>query len=382
MTGEALIDAALLAVKQGTPEEGRDALVAALREHPDRLDLVHALTVTLLRLGEPARAKQLVVEAEAVAKQRSSESDLTLLPQLALTRAAACEDLLDPAGAEQAYRAVLKNVPDHPIALQGLAHLLIAWGQTEKGLSTMQSVVEHGKDTPEHIEASVALTQGIRDFIAADVHPRMFLEAHRGGYCEFFDHHANKMAKEGWIAEAAKMHRNAEGEVVPVIPEGARPYAAIRVDLVDPATGQAGMVGDQPMVVALAGHEVLARAPVLSAWPGTAFPLWVSSQTPWDQLQVVVRFASGDAIAQLDPTIGDWYTAGYDGAFGVQDRGRFHYISDPSAIGPNTVLYHVDCGRTELTAIDDLLRRLDVLNSQHPIDGVLIGRGFLPTNCS
>ena len=92
----------------------------------------------------------------------------------------------------------------------------------------------------------------------------------------------------------------------------------------------------------------------------------------------MIQFESGDAIAQADPTIGDWYTAGYDGAFGATDVGRLHYISDPEALGDHGVLYHVDCGRSELTAIDDLRRRLMVLHESHPITCVVIGRGFLP----
>ncbi len=379
MTGEPLIDAALEATKQGSPEEARDALIAALREHPDRLDLIHALAVTLLRLGEPARVHQIVVEAEALAKQRSREQDLTLLPQFVLVRAAALEEMSDPAGAESAYREVLNNATDHPIALQGLGHLMLAWGRTEEGLEQLQAVIDADSDSAEYLEATQALIEGVKHFISADVHPRMFLEAHRGGYCEFFDHHADEMAKEGWIAEAAKMHRDASGNVVPIIPEGARPYAAIRVDLVDPASGQAGLVGDQPMVVALADHEIMARAPIVTDWPDHSFPVWVSSQAPWDQLPIAIRFESGDAVSQADPTIGDWYSAGYDGSFGVQDRGRFHYISDPMELGPSTVMYHVDCGRTEVGAIDDLLKRLGVLHSHSPIAAVLIGRGFVPT---
>ena len=162
------------------------------------------------------------------------------------------------------------------------------------------------------------------------------------------------------------------------IPDGSQPYAAVRVDLVDPTTGQAGLVGDQPMIVALAGHETLAHAPVVSDWPDQPFPVWVSSQCPWDQLPIAIRFDEGDPVAQADPTIGDWYTAGFDGAFGSTDRGRFHYISDAQAVDERTVLYHVDCGRAEHNCVEELLKRLDVLSGKHPIAAVLIGRGFVP----
>ncbi|MBK9370442.1 MAG: hypothetical protein IPN01_29815 [Deltaproteobacteria bacterium] len=51
------------------------------------------------------------------------------------------------------------------------------------------------------------------------------------------------------------MRRAPDGRLVPSILDGARPYAGVRVDLVDPSTGRAGQVGDQPMVVAVAGLE-------------------------------------------------------------------------------------------------------------------------------
>ena len=175
------------------------------------------------------------------------------------------------------------------------------------------------------------------------------------------------------------MRRGEDGQMVPVIEDGARPYAGTRVDLVDPSTGQAALVGDQPMVVAVAGHEVIAQAPIVFAWPGQDFPAYGSSQMPWNLLHITIQFESADPVSAADPTVGDWYTAGFDGQFGAPDRGRFHSITDPMQIGPHTVRYDLDCGRAEVTAIEDLLKRLNVLHGEHPIAGVLIGRGFIPS---
>ena len=77
----------------------------------------------------------------------------------------------------------------------------------------------------------------------------------------------------------------------------------------------------------------------------------------------------------LDPVVGDWYRAGFDGAFGSQDAGRLHEISDLEPI-PGGVRFSVDCGRAELGAVDDLLRRLTVLHASHPLRCVLLGRGY------
>ena len=96
------------------------------------------------------------------------------------------------------------------------------------------------------IEGNRAFLDAWRRLEREDVHPRMLIEAHRGAYTEFFDHHATAMAEKGWVAEAARMVRDEDGKVVPVIPEGARPYAAVRVDLVDPTTGQGGQVATSP----------------------------------------------------------------------------------------------------------------------------------------
>ena len=70
--------------------------------------------------------------------------------------------------------------------------------------------------------------------------------------------------------------------------------------------------------------------------------------------------------------------AGFDGSFGQRTWGRLHDITPPQAVGPRSVVYYVDCGRADLEAIPDLLRRLAVLDSQQPIRTVLIGEGYLP----
>ena len=378
-----LAERAVTALKEEEPKIAKEALLEALLHSPERVDLMHALAVTHLQLGEPNEAITVTLNGEQKLQDADDPHAEALLPQLILARAAAHEDLGDAASAAACYTAILDNQSDHPRALQALGHLQLAWGRTQAGLKTLCTYTEGSNDHPEHVNATKAFTDSVRLFIDKDVHPKMFLQAHRESYLEFFDHHASQMEAKGWIAEAARMHRDEQGRVVPIIPEGARPYAALRVDLVDPATGQVGQVGDQPMIVALADYEPLAQAVVLIDWPenDTPFSLWVSSQCPWDQLSVQVRFQDPktDIMEVLDPIIGDWFLAGYDGSFGETTRGRFHYISDPELIGTGAVVYHVDCGRSELEAITDLRNRLALLHGTHPISHVVLGRGFLPT---
>jgi tetratricopeptide (TPR) repeat protein len=377
-----LIQKALSAVQGDDLDAAREALFAALTEHPERIDLVHTLAIIELQSGRPDHALDLAEKAAAVLMERRGKGDLPMVPLLLLSAGAACEELGRPQQAMLAYDKILELERKHPLATQGKGHLLLAWGRLDEGLEILQSVVDAEEDDPRFIEATKKLIAGIRGFNAADLHPRNFVDAHRNGYCEFFDHHATKTAEDGWIAEAARMKRDDDGTLVPTIAEGARPYAATRVDLVDPASGQAGLVGDEPMIVAVEGHEIISQAPILFRWPNDNFPTWGSSQVPWNLLNISIVFeesVDADAAhASVDQTVGDWYTAGFNGEFGSHDRGRFHNISDPMPVGPSGIRYDLDCGRADVTAIDDLLNRLAIVHGSHPIHALMIGRGFAP----
>ncbi|MEC9389805.1 MAG: tetratricopeptide repeat protein [Myxococcota bacterium] len=377
-----IIRQALEAIQGDDLDAARTALLAALTEHPERIDLVHSLSIIELQSGRPEQALDLVEKGAAVLKERNGPGDAKMIPLLLLSAGAACEEMGNPEHALEAYEQILTLEPGHPLATQGKGHLLLAWGQLDAGLETLQSVVDAQDDDPRFLEATAKLIAGVRAFLADDLHPRNFIDAHRGTYCEFFTHHADRTAADGWIAEAARMRRDETGTLVPTIAEGARPYAATRVDLVDPATGQAGLVGDEPMIAAIGGHEIIAQAPIVFEWPHSDLRVWGSSQTPWNLLNISVVFDEAGgveaALRQLDVTIGDWYTAGFNGAFGSQDRGRFHNISDPIPCGDRGARYDIDCGRAEARAVDDLLNRLAVLHASHSIRTVMIGRGFAP----
>ncbi len=378
MNADDLAQKAMQALNQGNPQEAISALQAALTANPERLDLRHALSVTHLQLGEPLLALQVNEELFDLASEEQGEAAMTMMIQIVLTRAAIFEDLAQAAEAEASYREVLRHAPEHSQAQQGLGFLLLACGRLEEGIAQLEKHAENPSEAPEPREATAAFLKALASFRREDYHPGAFVQAHRESYVDFFDHHAKRMAEQGWIAEAARMKREGD-RVVPIIADGARPYAAIRVDLVNPQTGQPGLIGEEPMIVAIEGFEPLAHAPVLFRTPSdNAFQVWTSSQCPWDQLTIQIRFANPGAVEHADPIIGDWYSAGFEGAFGSQDRGRLHYISDPESPAPDCVIYQVDCGRAEQRAVDNLLQRLLVLHGQHPIRHVVIGRGYLP----
>lgn len=381
---EILAERALQALQGDDPRAARLLLMQAIEQAPNRPDLINALGVVQLQLGEPEIGRQLITQAIGMAREElllpgRQEQAAMMLEGFRLGLAAACEDLDEPEDARALYLEILAENPGHPRARQSHAHLMLALGELDAGRAELATYAGEDRDEDAFLEGATALIGEISAFLTDDIHPREFLAAHRGAYVEFFDEHAEEQAKLGWIAEAAKMKRAPDGRVVPAVPEGARPYAGVRVDLVNPNTSEVGQIGDQPMVVALQRYPTLARAPILFVWRDLPFDLRVSSQCPWDQLPLQVMFRSASGVEALDGVVGDWYTAGFNGRWGSRESGRFHYVSDPELRrGGRGVVYHLDLGRAEIACIDDLLRRLLVLHNEHPIERVVLGRGYLP----
>ena len=142
MSEPEVIRSALEAVQGDDPDKAREALMAALTEHPDRLDLVHTLAIMELQNGSPELALDLAEKAAAVAAERKEPGDLHLLPQLLLTQGAAHEELRNPTKALSTYDQVLAVESDHPLAMQGKGHLLLAWGKLDEGLAVLQAAVD------------------------------------------------------------------------------------------------------------------------------------------------------------------------------------------------------------------------------------------------
>lgn len=367
---------ALEALRLENPNDARIKLEELIEQAPERLDLRHSLTITLLKMGESKAARVVVEDAIEMAFQAKDEAAATLLSQLYMAQAECCLDLYLPRQAEQAYQRVLQDDPENPYALQALAYLLFKWGRVSQGLEILARYLKAGNDEQQALEGNQAFYDAVKAFISDDIHPREFLQAHHGSYQEFFNHHANEMAKQGWLAEQPYVQQLDDGNFVYAIREGDRPYATARVDLIDPQTMQGGRVGDQPMIVALADYQPLAHAPVLFTWPGQSFHVLVSSNCPWNNLSIHIRTLDG-SWEDVDAYIGDWYRDGFLGQFGSEKEGFFHEIGFPQEIDGNSVNYYMDCGRAGVEAIEDLLRRLEVAHSRFGIDTIIIGEGFL-----
>ncbi len=380
MDVEAMVTQAMEALSQGDPQKARELFGQAQRQAGDRPDLLHAIGAVELQLGAPGEARPPVERALALLEGQQDPQAVEMRAHFTLTLGAIEEAQDRPAAAMAAFERVLRDRPGDFQAQSARATLQLSLGQLQPALEALKRLTESGSEQAGAASDERAkmgeFASCLQRWLQSDEHPRTLLEAHREGYCRFFDHHATQMAEKGWIAEAARMKRDQDGQVVLDLPPGARPYAGVRVDLVDPATGQAGQVGDQPMVVAKPGYQPLASTAVLLPWPNRPFPTYVSTQAPWDQLPIQILLEQGDPLQLLDPAIGQWFSAGFNGAFGAKDQGRFHYISDPELRG-SAAVYHVDLGRARLDAIDDLLRRLGELHGRHPLRQVILGRGHL-----
>ena len=261
--------------------------------------------------------------------------------------------------------------------MQNYAYLLFRWGRLKEGIEILQQYIDLEADEPDAIKGNQAYLDSLNSFIRDDIHPKEFLNAHSGSYIEFFNHHADQMAAQGWLAEQPYVRAVKEdGSVEYHVREGDRSYATARVDLVDPQTQQGGRVGDRPLPAALANYQPLAHAPVLIKWPGHAFTVYVSSNCAWNHLSIHIRTLDG-TWEDVDSFIGDWYQAGFHGEFGLGQQGFFHEITH-DVIDNNSVNYYLDCGRAGVQAIEDLLQRLDIAHGQFGIDCVIFGVGFLP----
>ena len=379
MDPEQLVLQAMDAMNRGDMDTARERLRAAVDAAGERPDLLHALGALELQRGAPGEARPLVERALALLDSAPADEAAAMRAHFGLTLASICEAEDRPVDARAVYHGLLGADPRHFEALLGLGRLQLAWGELDRGLATLAAAraAGHLQRRPD-VDDLRAFTDAIGAFRASEHTPRDLLEAHREAYCAFFDHHAGRMAARGWIAEAARMRRGPEGALVPDIPAGARPYAAVRIDLVDPTTGQGGQVGDRPMLVALPGFEPLLRNPVLFPWPDLPFEAFVSTQCPWEHLPVQLMLVEGDPVEILDPVVGAWYRLGFDGRFGTREGGRFHFVSEPEPRAPAGSIYTLDLGRARIEAIDALLDSLAEVHARHPLRRVILGRGHLP----
>lgn len=381
MEPDAVSEKALQALRSDNPQEARAVLEDLIGQNPEKVDLRHSLAVVLLNMGEAPAARIVCQDAIRMCFELQDDTATTMLTPLFLADAEACEGMNLPREAEEDYRRILETEEGHPYARQRYAYLLFGSGRLDEGIAQMQAYVDEGYDDPDALDAHSQLLAAMRKFRNNDIHPKEFLHAHREAYVEEFNKLARELEKQGWYLEAARMSRNDDGIFVPIIPEGAPSYAAMRVDAVNPHTQQPGRIGEGPYYVGLAEYAVLSQSPFVDVWPDKPFPVYVSSRCAWNHLGIQIRVFNESSLEILDSYIGDWYEAGFHGAYGEPGKeGMMHEIYNMERIDQTSVCFYVDMGRSRVEAIEDFLNRLETFHQQYYIDAVLFGEGFLPVS--
>lgn len=284
--------------------------------------------------------------------------------------------------ARQLLDALVRETPDDPALRALVARLCLATG---RGLEAAVHL-ERAARRLAGDEASGAreLAEAVRRAFDSEVDASHFLEAHAHGYREAFLESVAPRVAAGWFTEAARMALGPDGKPVPARPEGARPYAVERVDVVDPQTGEVGAVGtgEDPCIVAVEGFEPLAAVPVLLPWRGVALPTWVSSRCPWHWLPVTFVFRRPEPAevraAAAETVWAPWYLSGFNGSFGTRDEGRFHYTSDPEAVGDVGTSFRVDLGLARPDAVAALIGAAAVAADRIGLAAMVLGEGLLP----
>lgn len=396
MAGQAeLVDeharAGLKAISDRRFDDAIQSFRAAVASAPERPDINHALGMAHLHRGDVGNAVPHLEAAVTLSAPYDAPQHEPLKRDFHLSLATAYQMLDRIEDARRTLEQIVARWPDTVEARLQLGQLLLSSGRPTEACAVYDDAIDWlDKDQRASAEALVGT---VRAFLATAHAPSVFLEAHADSYRQYFDEIAAAQGEQGWFAEAAQMRRGDDGEVRAVLPAGARPYALVRVDLVNPADGTVSSVysESEPMVVAIEGLEPLAQVPVLLPWAGHPFEVLVSSRCPWHWLTVVIQLATpspssggptpippDERLARLDETIGAWYLDGYNGTFGEADTGRFHYITDPEPLGASALSYTVDLGRARFAAIGDLLGRLARVHTTSPIRRVVFGEGRLP----
>jgi tetratricopeptide (TPR) repeat protein len=365
------------AIQEKRFSDAIDAFQEAVALDDSRPDMTNALGMAYLHRGDVGNAiphlERAVALAEAFDAPEVQDMKRDFHQQLATSY-----QLMDRVDdAVRTLTGITSRWPSVPEPYLQLGGLLLSTGDLQAGMAAYRDAA--GVLSGEDRQAAEVMVAAIEAFVESEHPGSVFLEAHAESYKAYFDQVAEAQAEHGWYAEAARMARGPDGEPVPIVADGARPYALTRVDLVNPADGTvSGVYSEQePMIVAVQGLEPLAEAQIVFPWNDWPFAVGVSTRCPWHWLQITVAFQESREeealIADLDELVGGWYLAGYNGDFGEADAGRFHYIGDPELLGDRAVAYTIDLGRARFEAIGALLKRLTVLHDKQPIDRVLFG---------
>ena len=115
---------------KGDYAEAEGPLARYLAGHPDDASARELLAATQLRLGKPAAALEALAPFEGQAQEGAS-----LKPEVLALRGAAYSGVGEVDKAEEAFAAALQARPDLQLALEGLARIEAARGQTDAAMA-------------------------------------------------------------------------------------------------------------------------------------------------------------------------------------------------------------------------------------------------------
>lgn len=373
--------AGMSALEERKFEEAIASFEAAVALQPDRPDmnymlgLSHALRMDMVTAIPHLEKAVELAEPFAEENLQAMKRDYHL--QLA-TAYVAADRVLD---GERALSGAIERWPKEGRPRLQLAQLYAASCRIDEALKHWTEALDVLPS--EQQEAAEALVGAVGAYQSTEHQANVFLKAHAESYIAYFTEIVGQNPE--WYPEAERLARSVDsGELVPVLADGARPWAVSRVDLVDPESHEVhGIYSEsETMVVALNGLEPLAQATLMFPWEGYPFEVFVCSQCPWHWLSVVVQFeARGDEVDlmdRIDERVGQWYLDGFNGSWGDAKGGRFHYASDPVCFDGRAVAYTFDLGRARYECIEALLNRLTILHDTHRVSRVLFGGGRLP----
>lgn len=350
---------------------------------PDRPDINNLLGTVLMASGQLREALGPLEVAVRLAGPFEDPDVQPMKRQFHMNLAHCLLRLDEVYAARKVLETAVGTWPQEAQPRLQLGQLLLQSCSVEDGKAVYRALAELDGLDEEACAAAAGMADCIEAFQQSEHSPELFLQSHQESYVTYFNEVTSGQEAEGWYTEAARMARGTGDEPKPIIPDGARPYAMQRVDLVNPENGEVASVysDTDPMIVSLNGYEPLAQAPVVLRWNNDQWPfeVWVSSRCPWHWLGITVEFAdAGEVVTAIDEVIGPWYLAGFNGDFGTADAGRFHYVTDPEQISDRIVSYNVDLGRANFEAIRALMTQVALLHERTPLKRVLFGIGRLP----
>ncbi len=375
--------AGMAAISEQRLDDAIAAFTAALAIDSERPDLNNALGMAFMHRGDVGNAVPYLERAVALSEPYDEPQHQEMKRHFYSGLGSAYQLLDRVSDARRVLEDTIAKWPEEVMARLQLGQLLLSSCQVHDGVSVYKDAL--CLLDGEGREASEALIGALELLLEHEEEDgQIFLKAHQAEYVRYFDEVTSGQEAEGWYTEAARMGRGPDGEMTPIVADGARKYALTRVDLVNPADNTVASVysEQEPMIVHIEGLEPLAQVPILVPWSGWAFEVWVCTQAPWHWLSLTVQFDdAGDSeslVDRVDEVIGSWYLDGWNGEYGSKDKGRFHYVTDPEVVGDRAVSYVFDLGRASYDAIGALMRRLTVLHDTHAIRRVVFGQGRLP----